>query len=108
MSLLTIEEYREIAGEVIELLDLDADQIEAILENIPTPPEKLKPPTVTKTKLSSLKQIVYETSSFEENVGRAGGWAAIGREIGLWPEQAEKYALMFKALKDCYEIVKMG
>lgn len=106
MSLVTIEEYMELAGEAITLLELDADQIENILDNIPPPLEKPEPPIVTKLILSALKQIVYATSSFEENVGRAGGWAAIGKDIGLWPEQVKKYALMMKALKDCYEQAK--
>ncbi len=106
MSLVTIEEYMELAGEAITLLELDADQIENILENIPPPVGQPEPPTVTKQILSDLKLIVYATSSFEGNVGRAGGWAAIGKEIGLWPEQAKKYALMMKALKDCYEQAK--
>jgi len=107
MSLVTIEEYMELAGEAIVLLEIDADQIETILDNIPSPPETLKPPAVTKQMLLDLKLIVYETSSFEENVGRAGGWAAIGKEIGLWPEQVERYALMMKALKDRYEQAKI-
>ena len=106
MSLVTLETYMELAGEAIVLLELDADQIETILDNIPAPPEKPQPPTVTKQILGDLKNIVYATSAFEDNVGRAGGWAAIGLAVGLWPEQAEEYALMMKALKDCYEQAK--
>lgn len=106
MSLVTIEEYMELAGEALELLNLNADQIEAILEAIPAPPDKPQPPTVTGPILSDLRDIVYATSAFEDNVGRAGGWAAIGQAVGLWPEQAEEYALMMKAMKDRYEQAK--
>jgi len=108
MSLVPIEDYMAVAGEAITMLELDADQIENILDNIPPPPEPASEPEVTKAKLAVLKNIVYATASFEDNVARAGGWVKIGQACDLWPSQAEKYALMMRALKNVYDAAKEG
>lgn len=106
MSLVPMEEYMAVAGEVITLLEKDADQLEAILDAIPPAPDMPEPPAIDKTKIGALKNIVYATKEFWNNVGRAGGWAEIGKTVGLWPEQAEEYALMMLALKTLHDQAK--
>jgi len=99
----TLEEYEAVAPEIMAIGEFTVLQIETKLEAIPEPPEPPGQPTVTKAKIVSIFNTIFNTYSPAKAIEKAGGIKAVANANNLTTAQAVSILSELSAMKALYD-----
>lgn len=94
----TKQQYTDVAPLVMSIGDFSVSAIENKMSTIPDPPTPPTPPTITKAKIVTIFNLVFDTADVNKGVAQAGGYGEISKTVGLWPSQVKTLVKQLKKM----------
>ena len=99
----TLQEYIDVAPTVMGIGEFSLVAIENKLAAIPDPPAPPTPPTITRAKVISIFNTVFEFHSAIVGIQAAGGIKKIAKAVNLWSSQVVLIIRELAAMNALYD-----
>lgn len=98
-----LQDYIDVAPDVMSAGDFTLTQIENKMSSIPDPPDPPSPPSITQVKVVAIFNTIFSTYSVSKSIEAAGGINEIAKTVLLWPSQVRELIKQLVAMKAVYD-----